>query len=70
MTIGVLFSLVSTKIDGTGFDGYQGHLFFQKATYVDDPSGWRTQALLEGVLQIAMARIWPTVSKGIVSPGV
>ena len=35
--IGVLFRLVWLKIDGTGLDGvysiFQGHLFFQKATY-------------------------------------
>ena len=35
--IGVLFRLVWLKIDGTGLDGvysiYQGHLFFQEATY-------------------------------------
>ena len=34
----VLFRLVCSKIEGTGLDGfcfiYQGHLFFQKDTYV------------------------------------
>ena len=37
MMLGVLFGLVWLKIHGTGLDGfcsiYQGHLFFQKATY-------------------------------------
>ena len=36
-SIGVLHRLVWSKIDGTGLDGvysiYQGHLFFQQATY-------------------------------------
>ena len=41
--IGVLFTLVWLKIDGTGLDVvhsiYQGPVFFQKTTY--DPTKWR-----------------------------
>ena len=41
--IGVLFGWFAYKIEGPGLDGvysiYQGHLFFQKATYGKDMKG-------------------------------
>ena len=62
--IGVLFRRAWSKIDGPGLDGfcsiYQGHLFFQKATYgVKSNVGFGSQADW-GILHVSPNSAWIT----------